>query len=131
MGRFEEKLRGPLHGLRLWADWERLQHHLPGRSELGWYAYAAGTELPDHPHAPAALETLLAEIDRLLRHDHDEAYPGIVYVDDRDAPSLVRIHDPSQPVSCPAAGRPPALVAGTAYASDADLIHDHLPVTST
>lgn len=38
---------------------------------------------------------LIAEIDALLRRDHDRDRLGIVYVDDRDEPTLVKIYDPN------------------------------------
>ena len=48
------------------------------------------------------------QIDELLRREHDEQYCGIVYVDDVNAPSFVKIFDPNNlGVSCGYSDSPP------------------------
>ncbi|MGC8467739.1 MAG: hypothetical protein ACP5M3_05945, partial [Acidithiobacillus sp.] len=78
-----------------------------------WYVSAVGAEAPATPLDPAALSALLAEITTLLRNDHREDYLGIVYVDDLDAPSLIKIYDPNNlGASCGSSGKhiPPGWV---------------------
>lgn len=96
MSAFETKLNGLLHGLMRWSDWDDLRARIRSGSSVGWYAYAVGADVPDAPMHPASLGPLLDEIDALLRNDHGEDYLGIVYVDDVDAPTLVKIYDPNQ-----------------------------------
>lgn len=95
MNAFEKKLNGTLYGLMRWTDWDALQTRLLAEAGNRWFAYAVGTDMPAVPVPPAALQVLLEEIDGLLRRDHDEDYLGIVYVDDLDTPSLIKIYDPN------------------------------------
>jgi hypothetical protein len=37
----------------------------------------------------------ITELDALLRREHDEDYCGIVYADDFDLPTLIKIYDPN------------------------------------
>lgn len=95
MNAFEAKLNGTLYGLMQWSAWDRLQASLREDSAAHWYVSAAGTTAPARPLDPVALHVLLDEITALLRNDHREDYLGIVYVDDVDAPTLVKIYDPN------------------------------------
>lgn len=95
MSDFETKLDGTLYGLMRWTDWDALRSRLLADAGKRWFAYAVGADIPAMPLLPAALQTLLEEIDALLRRDHDQDYLGIVYVDDLDAPSLIKIYDPN------------------------------------
>lgn len=95
MSDFETKLNGTLYGLMQWRDWDALRARLQAAGDAPWYAYAVGDVLPEVPITSTALAGFLTEIDALLRRDHDEDYLGIVYVDDPEAPSLVKIYDPN------------------------------------
>jgi hypothetical protein len=54
------------------------------------------------------LNRFITEIDNLLRSEHDEKYCGIVYADDLQAPSFVKIYDPHNlGVSCGYSDNPP------------------------
>lgn len=99
-GSFTAALRWP----QLAALWERLR----ARSGDGWYLYAVGEEPPAEPADTARVETFLTEMDRLLRREHQEDYCGIVYADDLQAPSFVKIYDPNNlGVSCGYSDNPP------------------------
>jgi len=95
MSDFETKLDGTLYGLMRWQAWDALRNHVQTGAEPRWFAYAVGADLPAEPLPAIALGVLLEEIDALLRRDHDQDYLGIVYVDDLDAPSLIKIYDPN------------------------------------
>lgn len=92
---FEAKLNGTLYGLMRWSDWDRLESALRMETSARWYASVVGAESPAAPLDPAALRVLIEEIGTLLRNDHQEDYLGIVYVDDLDAPTLLKIYDPN------------------------------------
>ena len=85
---------GRLIAVRSWNDldqfWETLRS-----TEGPWYAYAVGEPPPTTTLEPSNLDTLLNELDSLLRQDHDEEYCGIVYADDHKKPSFVKIYDPN------------------------------------
>jgi len=95
MNDFATKLNGPLYGLMQWSDWDRLESALRSETDARWYISAVGAEAPATPLDPAALHVLLDGISVLLRNDHQEDYLGIVYVDDLDVPSLIKIYDPN------------------------------------
>jgi hypothetical protein len=95
MNTFETKLNGTLYGLMQWSAWDRLAVSLREEVAARWYVSATGAAALDRPLDPAELHVLLGEITLLLRNDHREDYLGIVYVDDLEAPSLVKIYDPN------------------------------------
>ncbi len=124
MKNFTEVLGGMLWAIRSWEQWEDLQTFLEGDAANGWYVYFVGQELPKAPLDESHFRRVLGALDSLLRHDHRERYLGIVYVDDRESPSLVKIYDPNNlGASCGSSGKwippgwilsrmPPAPVAG-------------------
>ena len=105
---FLERYRGYCRNLLEWADldglWQRLHE-----SDEPWYVYAIGEEPPSRPLDGEALRRFITEVDALLRKEHDESYCGIVYVDNPQAPSLVKIYDPNNlgSVCGPGFGPPP------------------------
>jgi hypothetical protein len=69
--------------------------------DAGWYLYAVGEAVPIAPATPAQVGKFIAEVDALLRLDHCESYCGIVYADNLDNPSFIKIYDPNHlGVSC-------------------------------
>ncbi len=54
-----------------------------------------GETLPESAADAETATRFLREIDALLRRDHHEDYCGIVYADDLDNPTLVKIYDPN------------------------------------
>ncbi len=98
-GSFTSALRWP----QLDALWERLR-----AKPEGWYVYAVGEAPPAEPASAEAFLDFLTEIDRLLRAEHDEDYCGIVYADDPQDPSMVKIYDPNNlGVVCGYSDNPP------------------------
>ncbi|WP_018862733.1 MULTISPECIES: hypothetical protein [unclassified Thioalkalivibrio] len=99
--RFQAGSTGVLHWSDLDAVWARLRE----QADDHWYIYAVGESVPPEPAARADFLHFIEEVDRLLRRDHDEDYCGIVYVDDRDAPTFVKIFDPNHlGASCGSSG---------------------------
>jgi hypothetical protein len=99
-GSFTSALRWP----QLDALWERLRRDAAG----GWYVYAVGEAPPTQTLSAADFNRFITEIDNLLRTEHDEKYCGIVYADDLQAPSFVKIYDPNNlGVSCGFSDNPP------------------------
>ena len=99
MGSFSSALRWP----QIDALWEKVAER-----PSGWYIYHVGEPPPSSPADPAALERFVAELDVLLRAEHDEDYCGIVYADNHQAPSLIKIYDPNRlGVVCGSSASPP------------------------
>jgi hypothetical protein len=89
---FDRVLRGILYSLLTWQQlsefWARID------PAAGWYLYAVGETAPDTHAQTAQVKAFIRQIDELLRRDHEEDYCGIVYADDLQHPSLVKIYDP-------------------------------------
>lgn len=95
MNAFDKKLNGLLYGLMQWSDWDAMRERLLATPNIRWFVYAVGDAIPERPLSASGFKTALAEIDALLRRDHGEVYLGIIYADDLEYPSLVKIYDPN------------------------------------
>ncbi|WP_456379804.1 hypothetical protein [Thiolapillus sp.] len=85
------------------ALWQRLRE-----TPEGWFVYAVGEQVPASAASPQEFGVFLDEVDQLLRREHDEDYCGIVYADDLQNPSMVKIYDPNNlGVSCGFSENPP------------------------
>ncbi len=104
MSRFRGYFRGCLRWEELDALWARLRTDADG-----WYLYAVGEDPPVESLDPVRFSEMLAELDALLRREHDESYCGIVYVDNPEQPTLVKVYDPNNlgSVCGPGFGPPP------------------------
>lgn len=96
---FQRQMSGLLFSLLEWAQlsefWSKVD------KDAGWYLYAVGEEVPVAPATPSQVEKFIVELDALLRHDHRECYCGIVYADNLNKPSFIKIYDPNHlGVSC-------------------------------
>jgi len=99
-GRFENVLR--------WEQLDALWKVLDLDAGGGWHIYAVGEPPPQVPADVALLKSFLAEIEHLLRKEHDEDYCGVVFADSMDAPRFVKIFDPNNlGVSCGFSDNPP------------------------
>jgi hypothetical protein len=85
------------------ALWDRVRQRPDG-----WYVYAVGTIPSGNQASEDELLHFVLEIDHLLRTEHDEKYCGIVYADDFEQPSMIKIYDPNNlGVSCGYSDNPP------------------------
>lgn len=91
---FIERLKGPFRGMLHWSDLDALWKVVRAQPE-GWYISMVGEEPVPQPMTAEALETFINEVDGLLRREHDCSHCGIVYADDIDQPTLIKIHDPA------------------------------------
>jgi hypothetical protein len=104
--RFQELNSGRLWAVMSWeqltAFWTRLD------TDAGWYLYAVGEPVPTAPASAERTAAFVHRIDTLLRDDHRHDYCGIVYADDLQQPSFVKIYDPNNlGVSCGFSKNPP------------------------
>lgn len=102
---FLTKYRGLLYNILSWdqltAFWSRLDR------QAGWYLYPVGHEVPGSRANPEEVDRFIREVDALLHREHEEDYCGIVYADDLEKPSFVKIYDPNNlGVSCGSSGKP-------------------------
>lgn len=99
-----------LYSGRLWSvmSWPQLDAFWQRIGGEGWYVYAVGEVPPSNPASVDALATFITRIDALLRKEHHHDYCGIVYADQLDAPTFVKIFDPNNlGVSCGFSDNPP------------------------
>jgi hypothetical protein len=104
-GEFLVKYQGLLFNILSWDQlaefWSRLDRH------AGWYLYPVGHQLPKSKASSEEVDRFIREVDTLLHQEHEEDYCGIVYADDLEKPSFIKIYDPSNlGVSCGSSGRP-------------------------
>ena len=105
---FMDSYRGAFSGILRWPQLDELWNTLQQDTDQQWYIYAIGETPPENPEEHEQLNTFITEIDKLLRAEHKEDYCGIVYVDDRQAPTFVKIYDPNNlGVVCGFSDNPP------------------------
>ncbi|MEE8378948.1 MAG: hypothetical protein V3R49_01045 [Gammaproteobacteria bacterium] len=105
---FIEQFRGSFVSMLRWPQWDTLQETLRKNAGAGWYAYAIGETPPESPLTADQMNTFLNEIHDLLRKEHEEDYCGIVYADDAENPTFVKIYDPNNlGVTCGFSNSPP------------------------
>lgn len=92
---FLARFRGPFRGVLRWDQLDALWTTVLHRTGPSWYIYAVGEPPPATPATAAELEVFLREVGALLRREHDEDYCGIVYADDLEAPTFIKIFDPN------------------------------------
>jgi hypothetical protein len=95
---------------RLWSimSWDQLTGFWSRVDGAGWYLYAVGETVSTEPATEAATAEFVKRVDGLLRDDHRHDYCGIVYADNLDQPSFIKIYDPNNlGVSCGFSTNPP------------------------
>jgi len=91
LAQFQGGFAGVLHWHQLDALWERLR----AGTDSVWYVYAVGEVPPERAATAAELDRFITEVDHLLHTEHHHDYCGVVYVDQTDAPGMVKIFDPN------------------------------------
>lgn len=105
---FLTQFNGSFKGALRWEQLEALWNTLRNDDSRQWYIYAVGETPPASRSDHAALEAFIAEIDVLLKRDHGEDYCGIVYADNFETPTMIKIYDPHNlGVSCGFSDNPP------------------------
>lgn len=105
---FFRAFRGSFTSTLRWHHLDALWQRLRERAGEGWYIYAVGEPPPEAPAESAQVLGFIDEIDQLLRTEHEEDYCGIVYADDLQQPTFVKIYDPHNlGVSCGFSDNPP------------------------
>jgi len=100
--------KGSFTSLLRWSDLDEFWQRLKTESGDDWYLYAVGEEPPTEVANRDRFHRLLDELDLLLRQEHEEEYCGIVYADDLQNPSFIKIYDPNNlGVACGFSDNPP------------------------
>lgn len=105
---FAEKFSGLFYGMTKWHNLDELWSKVKLQIDDDWYIYAIGHDVPESTTAADSVVKFIDEIDILLHTDHGEDYCGIVYVDNVETPSFIKIFDPNNlGVSCGFSDNPP------------------------
>jgi len=109
---FEQAFKGKFYGVLKWQQLDDLWNIVKKDSDInnneGWYLYAVGEEPPTEAIKGGVLNTVIDELDVLLRREHNEDYCGIVYTDNLKTPSFIKVFDPNNVgTSCSIAENPP------------------------
>lgn len=78
-----------------WDELTQLWSTVQQQQSSNWYVYAVGEPVPDSTVSVEQLTQFIHSIDVLLHQEHEEDYCGIVYVDDMENPSFIKIYDPN------------------------------------
>ncbi|MEN8170734.1 MAG: hypothetical protein ABFS08_10985 [Pseudomonadota bacterium] len=92
---FLSAYKGYLSNILKWEELDMLWQTLRAQANAGWHLYAVGETVPQQPATAEQVTSFIEEIDKLLHSEHQEDYCGIVYVDDRESPTLIKIYDPN------------------------------------
>jgi len=106
---FIDAYRGYFRNMLKWEELDQLWENLRQQPQKAWYLYAVGEAPPQQTTGHEQLEHFLEQIDTLLHSEHEEDYCGIVYADNPDDPTLIKIYDPNNlgSVCGPGFGPPP------------------------
>lgn len=86
---------GVFKGILKWEQLDVFWGTLRAKADKGWYVYAIGAAVPTETRTAEELRVFIDELDALLRSEHTERYCGIVYVDDVEDPTFVKVFDPN------------------------------------
>ena len=91
---FLEQIESKFYGILSWDQLDNLWQKL-GESKHAWFIYQVGDAVPDEPLEGNELADAIHALDQLLRQEHEHDYCGIVYVNDMDTPTIVKVYDPN------------------------------------
>ena len=102
-----KQFRGCFTGILRWPQFDELLETLRSEQQ-NWYIYAIGETPPETSSDWESTLNFITEINDLIKKEHDESYCGVVYVDDKSSPTMVKIFDPNNlGVSCGFSDNPP------------------------
>lgn len=122
---FHARLKGRFDGIMQWRQLDELLERVKAGA---WYFYQLGEVLPTDPLRGEELARRMDALNALLRRDHDYNYCGIVYADNVEHPTLIKVYDPNNMgSSCSgrAAPSPPGWILSTTPPA---LVEIHAPV---
>lgn len=91
---FLNRMNGSFHGMLRWEQLDVLWVRVRANPQ-GWYVSLIGVEPAQQTMTDAELDIFINEVDSLLRREHEYNYCGIVFADDPEHPSFIKIHDPN------------------------------------
>ena len=90
-----DKFQSRFIGVMQWDNCNALFNTLTANPTNDWYLYDTTAVLPSEIIDAESLITQLKLIKSIIQTEHQERYCGIVYVDDLEKPSFVKIFHPN------------------------------------
>ncbi len=92
---FEQAFKGNFKGVLRWEQLEELWQKVIASADDGWYLYAVGEQPPQQKQSGEKIPHFLQHLTELLKQEHGEDYCGVVYADDFQQPSIIKVYDPN------------------------------------
>ena len=103
------RFRGAFINMLRWEQFDQLWEKLRNDSHP-WYVYKLDESVPTQPVDKSTWPEFLAQLAEQLRSQHGEDYCGIVYADNPEQPTYIKIYDPNNlGVVCGISDLPPPL----------------------
>lgn len=104
---YKEKLHSKFFGIMQWDDCDKLFNFLQHNSQ-DWYVYDLNENSPTTTLESAMFIAKITEIKGIIKELHQERYCGIIYGDDLQNPTMVKIFHPNNlGKSCGSSENPP------------------------
>lgn len=121
---FHARLQGTFYGILQWQQLDELWERVKSGH---WFFYQLGEETPSRSLSGDELAMRLDALNTLLRNEHDFHLCGIVYADQVEEPTLIKVYDPNNlgsACSRSTTPTPPRWILSTAQPP---LIENHVP----
>ena len=92
---FKKHYNGRFINMLRWHQLDELWLKVKQIQPDSWYIYLLKAPVPNTPVDATTLNQFIQEVDIFLRQKHSYDYCGIVYVDDPNNPSMIKIFDPN------------------------------------
>ncbi len=107
MSNYFDEFQGRFIGIMQWDDCHALLQKLVEQPS-DWYLYDTLKEVPKQTADANHFTDQISEIKKILTNEHQERYCGIVYTNDLEKPSFVKIFHPNNlGKSCGSSEHPP------------------------
>ena len=93
---FRERFNATFYGVLKWTDLDGFWRNLEKSSNNNWHIYDLNALPPQMAVSDSELIEFIQHTDLWLRQLHQEDFCGVVYVDDHDNPSFVKIYHPKK-----------------------------------
>jgi len=121
---FRARLSGAFIGILQWEGLDALWDKV----KVGqWFFYQIGEARPMVPLSGDDLAMRIDALNTLLHHDHDYNYCGIVFADNVETPTLIKVYDPNTLGSSCSCNETPAPARWILSTAQPATIESHVP----
>ncbi|MDH5228978.1 MAG: hypothetical protein OEY38_02860 [Gammaproteobacteria bacterium] len=91
---FLKAFQGKFIGILSWQQWDEFRQQLINTASADWYIHRVGEPIPEHTISEIQFIHFLEQIDRLFHEKHQARVFGLVYTDDLQQPTLIKLYHP-------------------------------------